>query len=124
MKIKPTRQTTVATLAMSKLRNGKVIGTGTVGVQNMATHSAQKEDGSIDFETLGKPAQHEQESLAVCSTIVEALNTAGHAWAQPIDVTREDEDFDCECTDQNDSKRKLFIQVTRVPGGPEYWRTL
>ncbi len=58
----------------------------------------------------------------MCSTLVQVLNSAGSAWNQPVGV--ECEDFDCEITDQNDSKRKLLIQVARVPRKQDYWREL
>jgi hypothetical protein len=57
--------------------------------------------------------QNEEDTLPVCSALVQKLNSDSESWGHPVKAV-EAIYFDCECVHLRDRKKKLLIRVTSL----------
>jgi hypothetical protein len=81
-------------------------------------------NGTSKFSIEGKGPQGEEGNLAVCQTLVEAINRqTGNHWGPPLDVSQDQANGDVDCEAYHDGER-LQIQVVRSETDESIWQTL
>lgn len=89
--------------------------------RGLASTADRHQDGSVSFALDGDSPQGEEDTLASCRILVEALNLAGADWGEP----REDDGVvDCCAHDRRDDRTLLSIQVVRAIVDQNLWRQL
>lgn len=106
---------------MEQNRDGERIGFSESPRNGLASFGFKDNTGELRSGLEGAPPQGEQDTLAVCNTLILRLNQEGADWSLPVDG---DGDVDGLSTSSSKPKERLLIQVVRAVSGPDLWKKL
>ncbi len=102
-------------------RNGERIGFSESPRDGLASYGFKEDTGELRFGLEGAPPQGEQDTLAVCNTLILRLNQEGADWSLPVES---DGDVDGLSTSSSKPNERLLIQVVRAVSDPDLWKKL
>jgi hypothetical protein len=86
------------------------------------TTASEQQGERISMSLSGYSPQNEEDTLPACRILIEAMNKARAAWAEPVDV--DGPTVDCRACDSRWESGPLEIQVVRAIADEDFWRKL